>query len=75
MAVPERVDTITAEVIRSGLETVALEMRTACMRTAYSPIVAMGGDLSVSSATATAGSSRRARTSRPSSARCPTRSS
>ncbi len=48
MAALERVDTITAEVIRSGLETVALEMRTACMRTAYSPIVAMGGDLSVS---------------------------
>ena len=43
-----RVDRIAAEVIRSGLETVALEMRTAIMRTAYSPIVAMGGDLSVS---------------------------
>jgi N-methylhydantoinase B len=44
----EPIDHITAEVIRSGLETVALEMRTAVMRTAYSPIVAMGGDLSVS---------------------------
>jgi N-methylhydantoinase B len=43
-----RIDPITAQVIRSGLETVALEMRTAIMRTAYSPIVAMGGDLSVS---------------------------
>jgi N-methylhydantoinase B len=43
-----RVDRIAAEVIRSGLETVALEMRAAIMRTAYSPIVAMGGDLSVS---------------------------
>jgi N-methylhydantoinase B len=43
-----RIDRIAAEVIRSGLETVALEMRTAIMRTAYSPIVAMGGDLSVS---------------------------
>ncbi len=41
-------DRISAEVIRGGLETVALEMRTAIMRTAYSPIVAMGGDLSVS---------------------------
>ena len=41
-------DRIAAEVIRGGLETVALEMRTAIMRTAYSPIVAMGGDLSVS---------------------------
>jgi N-methylhydantoinase B len=43
-----RIDPIAAQVIRSGLETVALEMRTAIMRTAYSPIVAMGGDLSVS---------------------------
>lgn len=43
-----RIDRISAEVIRSGLETIALEMRTAIMRTAYSPIVAMGGDLSVS---------------------------
>jgi N-methylhydantoinase B len=42
------IDRIASEVIRSGLETIALEMRTAIMRTAYSPIVAMGGDLSVS---------------------------
>jgi N-methylhydantoinase B len=46
--VTDNVDRVTAEVIRSGLETIALEMRTAIMRTAYSPIVAMGGDLSVS---------------------------
>ena len=45
---PAPVDPIAAQVIRGGLETVALEMRTAIMRTAYSPIVAMGGDLSVS---------------------------
>jgi N-methylhydantoinase B/oxoprolinase/acetone carboxylase alpha subunit len=31
----------------AGLRTVALEMRTAVMRTAYSPIVASGADLSV----------------------------
>jgi N-methylhydantoinase B len=31
----------------AGLRTVSLEMRTAVMRTAYSPIVASGGDLSV----------------------------
>ena len=43
-----KVDRITSEVIRGGLETIALEMRQAIMRTAYSPIVAMGGDLSVS---------------------------
>ncbi len=42
------IDQITAVVVRGGLETVALEMRTAVMRTAYTPIVALGGDLSVS---------------------------
>jgi N-methylhydantoinase B len=42
------IDQITAEVVRGGLETIALEMRTAVMRTAYTPIVALGGDLSVS---------------------------
>jgi N-methylhydantoinase B len=45
---PVAIDRITAEVVRSGLETIALEMRTAVMRTAYTPIVALGGDLSVS---------------------------
>jgi N-methylhydantoinase B len=38
---------ILREVLMAGLRTVALEMRTAVTRTAYSPIVASGGDLSV----------------------------
>jgi N-methylhydantoinase B len=39
-------DPITFEVVRSALMAVAAEMKVAMMRTAYSPLIAIGGDLS-----------------------------
>lgn len=39
-------DPITFEVVRSALIAVAAEMKVAMMRTAYSPLIAVGGDLS-----------------------------
>ncbi len=39
-------DPITFEVVRSALEAIAAEIKTTVMRTAYSPIIAVGGDLS-----------------------------
>ncbi|MBW3664270.1 MAG: hydantoinase B/oxoprolinase family protein [Actinobacteria bacterium] len=43
----EPVDAVTFEVVHAGLRAVAQEMKTAVQRTAYSPIVSTGGDMSV----------------------------
>src|SRR5699024_373381 len=40
------VDQVTYQVIQGGLRALAQEMKVAVMRTAYSPIVASGGDMS-----------------------------
>lgn len=47
------VDAITFEVISGGLRALAQEMKVSVMRTAYSPIVAAGGDMSAGIADAT----------------------
>lgn len=39
-------DAVTHEVVRGGLRAIAQEMKIAVMRTAYSPVVASGGDMS-----------------------------
>lgn len=41
------IDPVTAEVVSAGLRAIAAEMKVAVMRTAYSPIVSSGGDMSV----------------------------
>lgn len=45
-------DPITFEVVRSALMAVAAEMKVTMMRTAYSPLIAVGGDLSTAVADA-----------------------
>jgi N-methylhydantoinase B len=52
MTTAPKIDPITFEVVRSALATVAAEIKSTTMRTAYSPIIAVGGDLSTAVADA-----------------------